>query len=79
MSLPFDPNDPEIRHWLIELNVAIDDVRAAYEDKKRKRRNRDLGHRQFVAISEGAFDKIDHLLGRKRPPPTPATPAAVVH
>ncbi len=79
MKLPFDPNDPGVHRWLVELNVAVDDIRCAVEDRLRKRRKRDLGHRQHVALIGGGFDKIDHLLGRKAPPPAPEQPASTHH
>ncbi len=68
MSLPFDPGAPTIQRWLTELNVALDDVRSAVEDRLRKRRKRDLGHRQHAHLIGDGFEKIDQLLGRK---PTP--------
>ena len=79
MSLPFDPNDPSTHRWLTEVNVALDDIRSAIKDRLRKRRKRNLGHRQHVALIGDGFDKIDQLLGRKPPPPAPQQPASTLH
>jgi hypothetical protein len=74
MSLPFDPNDPAVHRWFVELNVALDDMRAVFDDMCRKKSERDLGPRQHVDIFDGGWDKTMSLLGRT--PPKPSAPAA---
>ncbi|APR84687.1 Hypothetical protein A7982_10036 [Minicystis rosea] len=69
-QLPFDPSDPEaLRRWLVELNVALDDVGAIAEDMLRPTRKRELGPVKHRELYEDGWGKIMSLLGRSAPPP----------
>ena len=80
MSFPFDPNDPAVHRWLVELNVALDDMHTVFKDMARRKRKRDLGPRQHVALFKGGRRNATSLLGRRAPraPPAPA-PAPATH
>ncbi len=79
MSLPFDVNDPAVHRWLVELNVALDDMRAVADDMFRKKRRRDLGRRQHRDLFKGGWRKAMSLVGRTPPEPPAPESAAPIH
>ena len=67
-QFPFDPGDPEsMRRWLVELNVALDDVGAIAEDMLRPHRKRELGPVKHRELYDDGWEKIMSLLGRSAP------------
>jgi hypothetical protein len=60
--LPIDPGDPKWRRWFLDLHVGIKDQDALLRDLLRKKRKRDLGHRQAKRLYREAHDKLLNLL-----------------
>jgi hypothetical protein len=64
---PFDAKEPANHRWLVELNVAIDDAGAVFDDMMRPLRERELGPVKHRELHGDAWSKIMHLLGRLVP------------
>lgn len=70
-DLPFDPNDPAVRRWLVDLNVTLDDADAVVRDMLRAPQQRELGPVKHRELYREAWEKLMSLLGRALPPEEP--------
>src|SRR5579862_8260412 len=84
--LPVNPGDPKWQEWFLDLDIGIKDMVAVLRDLLRKKRKRNLGHREAKRLYREARDKLLNLLaaaggggddgdGGDKGRPEPATPA----
>ena len=75
-----DWKDPAaVRHWLVNMRVAVDDMHAVTEDMLRPKRKRRLGHVQHCDLYHEAHGStlslLDYALGiEPEPGGTPSEP-----